>query len=64
MTILVVHRILIKFICESYKDEEGKSVLHIISVLHILNLADKRASTLLSFRSNNKNNNNKGKKTP
>lgn len=39
----------IKFICENYKGETGKSVLHIISVLHILNLAYERATTLLSI---------------
>ena len=37
-------------ICENYKDEAGKSVFHIISVLHILNLAFKRVSTLLSMQ--------------
>ena len=40
----------IKLICENYKDEAGKSIFHIISVLHILNLAFKRVSTLLSIQ--------------
>lgn len=48
MAILVVYRILYaEFICGNYKNEKGKSVLHIMSVLHILNLAYERAPTLL-----------------